>query len=453
MSRRTPVLLLAGAALISVVAEMIGTRHLQLGPGQVILFPIVWAIVIGGLVSFQRFRPLSSETQQSALGLVSVGIMVFLVLVGITVGASLDSLKDVTWVLALQEIFHLFGTVIVALPVAVAIRMGRSSIGATYSIDREANLAYTAERYGPSSPEYRGTIGVYVFGSVFGALYLAVLAGYFSSAGWLDPLALAMGSGVGSGSMMAAAAAAIASAYPELSDQILAHAAASNLMTQTIGTYVTCFVALPLAERLYPLWCRVFRTAERLEGDGPSTAPASRTGDRSRQVSGTTEDAEGPVTAQVVQERESSARNGSDGLRRLPVTLFAFVVLMTLSNTVSTGKLTVQTVGGVLMLAVVTFGAFVVNRYVPKIPVLLVTTLVGIIIAAPFSPISDQVRELTSGISFLSLVTPVLALVGLSLGKERLALKRLSWRVVVVALVSFSASFLAAAFVANPFVQ
>lgn len=452
MSRRAPVFVLGGAALISVIAEIIGTRHLQIGPGQVILFPIIWAIVLGGLVSFQRFRPLSSESQQSALRLVSVGIMVFLVLVGTTVGASLDSLKDVTWVLALQEVFHLFGTVVIALPVAVAIRMGRASIGATYSIDREANLAYTAERYGPSSPEYRGTIGVYVFGSVFGALYLAVLAGYFSSAGWLDPLALAMGSGVGSGSMMAAASAAIASVYPELSDQILAHAAASNLMTQTIGTYVTCFIALPLAERLYPLWCRFFRTAERLEGDAPAATPASHAGGRGRQVSGAEEDVEGTVATGVVQEQDVAVRDDSTGLRRLPAILAAFVVLMILSNTVSTGKFTVQAVGGVLMLAAVTLGAFVVNRYAPKIPVLLVTTLVGIIIAAPFSPISDQVRELTSGISFLSLVTPVLALVGLSLGKERLALKRLSWRVVVVALVSFSASFLAAAFVANPFV-
>src|SRR5690606_6892654 len=190
MSRTLMVPVLAGAAIITAIAQPIGTRHLQLGPGQVILFPIIWAIVIGGLVSFQRVRAIPETAQRTALDLVSVGIMVFLVLVGITVGASLDSLKNVTWVLALQEVVHLFGTVIIALPVAVAIRMGRASIGATYSIDREANLAYTAERYGPASPEYRGTVGVYVFGSVFGALYLALLAGYFSSAGWLDPLAL-----------------------------------------------------------------------------------------------------------------------------------------------------------------------------------------------------------------------------------------------------------------------
>lgn len=449
MSRTLMVPVLAGAAIITVIAELIGTRHLQLGPGQVILFPIIWAIVIGGLVSFQRVRAIPETAQRTALDLVSVGIMVFLVLVGITVGASLDSLKNVTWVLALQEVVHLFGTVIIALPVAVAIRMGRASIGATYSIDREANLAYTAERYGPASPEYRGTVGVYVFGSVFGALYLALLAGYFSSAGWLDPLALAMGSGVGSGSMMAAAAAAIASAHPALEEQILAFAAASNLMTQTIGTYVTCFIALPLAERLYRVWCKVFRTPERLESDGPATIPAgggAPATTRTVTEHSTGNSTENSTVTQVIQ-KEASGR-----LSRLPLVLAIFAGLMILSNTVATGTFTLGTAAGILVLAAVTFAAFLVNHRLPKVPVLVLTTVAGILMAAPFSPVAGYVVELTSGISFLSLVTPVLALVGLSLGKERAALKRLSWRVVVVALVSFSASFLTAAFVANPFV-
>ncbi|MFI7444949.1 DUF3100 domain-containing protein [Nonomuraea indica] len=462
MPRKVLVPILIGAAIISALAELIGTRYLQLGPGRVILFPIIWAILLGGLVSFQRVRPLPLASQRAALHLVSVGIMVFLVLVGITVGAALDSLKNITWVLVLQEAMHLFGTVIIALPVAVAIRMGRASIGATYSIDREANLAYTAERYGASSPEYRGTVGVYVFGSVFGALYLALLAGYFSSAGWLDPLALAMGSGVGSGSMMAAAAAAIASAYPELKSQILAYAAASNLMTQTIGTYVTCFIALPLAERLYRLWCRLFRVPERLPGDAPAERQARLAGQHASAISpqdspaarqdtpregddATVEDVAGPNSA----TEESPA---TTGFGRLAAILAAFTVLMIMSNTVSTGKLTLQTAAGIALLAVVTLGAFLLNRQVRRLPVLVITTATGILLAAPFSPVSDQVLQLTSGISFLSLVTPVLALVGLSLGKERLALRRLSWRVVVVALVSFSASFLTAAFVANPFV-
>lgn len=453
MFTRTTIAVLLGAAAVSVAAELIGTRHLDLGPGQVIFFPIIWAILIAGALSFQRLRPMSTHAQVTALDLVGVGIMMFLVFVGITVGAALETLMDVTWVLALQEFVHLFGTVIVALPLAIALRMGRSSIGATYSIDREANLAYTAERYGARSAEYRGTLGVYVFGSVFGALYLSVLAGYVSSAGWLDPLALAMGSGVGSGSMMAAAAAAIGSDNPGLEDKILAYASASNLMTQTIGTFVTCFVALPLAERMYRVWCRVFRVPERMKSDAVAMeAAVAASGHTPARM------AAGPVVtegeAAIQQGPSADGGPGEDkvtGLARMPIVLAVFVGLMTLSNAVASRELKSSTVLAIAGMAAVTYAAFAVNRALPRIPVLLTTVVVGALAAAPFSPVEEQVLELFDGISFISLVTPVLALVGLSLGKERAALAKLSWRVVLVALVSFGASFLLAAAVAQPF--
>lgn len=437
MTRRHLAWVVVAAAVISVVAEFIGTKFIEMGPGEVILFPIVWAILLGGLISFQRFQPMAIEAQRQALDLVSVGIMIFLVLVGITVGASLDVLKDVSWVLALQEFVQLFGTVIIALPVAIALRMGRASIGATYSIDREANLAYTAERYGASSSEYRGTLGIYVFGSVFGALYLALLAGYVSSAGWLSPQALAMGSGVGSGSMMAAASAAIASAHPALESEILAFAAASNLMTQTIGTFVTCFIALPLAERLYPLWCRIFSVPERLEIDGGRFEGPEATGSGAG-ASATATLAPAETTTQPVVDRQT-------GLRNLAPIMVIFIGLMTLSNAIGTRTFEPKTVLAITGMAAVTYGAFILNRLVPQIPVLVTTVVVGMLVAAPFSPISEDVAELVSGITFLSLVTPVLAFVGLSLGAEKKALATLSWRVVLVALVSFGVAFLLAA--------
>ncbi len=446
MTRRRVAVVLMTTAVISVVAELIGTKFIDLGPGQVILFPMVWAIVLGSIISFQPFRRLERDTQRAALELVSVGIMVFLVLVGITVGTSLTALGEVTWVLALQEFVQLFGTVVIALPVAVALRMGRASIGATYSIDREANLAYTAERYGPSSSEYRGTLGIYVFGSVFGALYLALLAGYVSSAGWLSPQALAMGSGVGSGSMMAAASGAIASAHPALADQILAYAAASNLITQTIGTFVTCFVALPLAERLYPLWCRIFNVSERLPVDAsPSGSVEHQLSAAATSGSSSTDTmtvAPVPTTVEVKPAME---------LSRLATILVAFVMLMTVANAVGTRTFELKTIVAIAGMAAVTFGAFALNRAVPRIPVLVTTVVVGMLAAAPFSPVADEVSELVSGITFLSLVTPVLALVGISLGAELKAIKMLSWRVVIVALVSFGVAFLLAAAAAELF--
>lgn len=247
------------ALIISIIAVLIGTHEITIGPGAATLFPIIWAVILGGLVSIQRWWPVPIDAQYTSSKMLELGIVLFIVRLGTLVGPELHTLSDFGFALTFQEFGHVFGTVILALPVAVALRMGRSSIGATYSIDREPNLGYMAERFGGDSDEYRGALGVYIIGSVVGALYLGILAGFVASTGILDPLALALGAGVGSASMMAASSAAIAAQFPQQADQILAFAGASNLITETVGVYVTIFVSLPLALYLYKVWTRVFR--------------------------------------------------------------------------------------------------------------------------------------------------------------------------------------------------
>lgn len=147
----------------------------------------------------------------------------------------------------------MFGTIALALPLAVLLRMGPATVGATFSIDREGSFAMVSERYGPpDSDQYRGVLSMYVFGTLFGAVLISLIASLATSFNIFDPpLALAMGAGVGSGSMMAAAAASVVSAHPEMADQVLAVAATSNIITGLLGVYVGMYVALPLADRIY----------------------------------------------------------------------------------------------------------------------------------------------------------------------------------------------------------
>lgn len=87
---------------------------------------------------------------------------------------------------------------------------------------------------------------------MFGAVFIAILAGFITSLDFFDPKALAMGAGVGSGSMMAAAAGAIATQCDtEIAKDVMTFAAASNLITTTIGTYFTLFLSLPIAAWAY----------------------------------------------------------------------------------------------------------------------------------------------------------------------------------------------------------
>src|SRR5699024_3045900 len=145
--------------------------------------------------------------------------------------------------LLLQEIGHLLGTIVLALPLAVLLRMGASTIGATFSLDREPSFAIVSEKYGPDSHQYRGVLSMYVFGTLFGAVFITLLASLVAKWRVVDPLALAMGAGVGSGSMMAAGVGSIVTAYPDSEDAILAMASVSNLITTVLGVYVGIYIA------------------------------------------------------------------------------------------------------------------------------------------------------------------------------------------------------------------
>jgi hypothetical protein len=211
------------------------------------LYVLIW----GGIVSWPRLKLMNEAQMKNAAGILGISFMLFVAKLGTMLGPSLPKIFDAGLSLAFQEVGHIIGTIIIGLPIAILLGMKREAIGATFSIDREPNLAVIAEKYGSDSPEGRGALGVYVCGTVFGAIYLALLAGFLGSLGIFHPISLAMGAGVGSGSMMAAASGALAVTFPEAADDIVLFAAAANLITTILGTYICVFFSLPVTARLY----------------------------------------------------------------------------------------------------------------------------------------------------------------------------------------------------------
>lgn len=240
---------------IVVVAEIIGVRRLPIGIGTVIFLPILYAFAMGIAINPHILKRTASLIPPSAVKLsgtmITIAIMPFIAKFGTTVGPQIDAIIEAGPALILQELGNL-GTILVAFPVAVfLLRMGREAIGATYSIDREPNLAIIADRYGLNSPEGAGAMGVYATGTLIGTFIFAVMPPLVQALGWFDFRALAMACGVGSGSMLAACTGGLVSVLPEQKDLILALAAASNILTYATGLYVGLFVALPLTEWLY----------------------------------------------------------------------------------------------------------------------------------------------------------------------------------------------------------
>ena len=143
--------------------------------------------------------------------------------------------------------FALFDTLTVAENVALGLPPGRS----TAEISEEVKTL--GEKYGLDSPEGRGVMGMYICGTVFGALWISILAGVVAGLDIFHPHSLAMGAGIGSASMMAAGTGSIIAAYPEAAETVGAYAAAANLMTSVLGIYFALFISLPVTVKIYEL--------------------------------------------------------------------------------------------------------------------------------------------------------------------------------------------------------
>ena len=235
------------ALIIVIIAESIGIQRFDL----IIFLPLFYALIIGGIISYPSLKLLKIPEMERASRVLSVGMLILVTKISLDIGPNLEQLAHSSLALLVQEFGHFFGTLVFGLPVAFLVGMKREAIGACYSIDREPNIAIIAERYGLDSPEGRGVMGMYLCGTVFGALWVSVLAGLIAQAGWFHPHALAMGAGIGSASMMAASTASIVAVHPEWAETVQAYAAAANLLTTVLGIYFALFISLPVTVKVY----------------------------------------------------------------------------------------------------------------------------------------------------------------------------------------------------------
>ena len=241
---------------VVIVSELIYIREIPLGPGAILLLPLLYAFVFAALLNPNVVRRsigglIRRREIQAASPFIVIAIMPFIAKFGTLVGPSMQTIIEAGPALILQELGNL-GTILIAFPLAVLVlRMGREVIGAAHSIAREPNVAIISDKYGLNTKEGAGVMGVYVTGTLFGTIFFTIMASLLGSLELFHPFALAMACGVGSGSMMAACSGALANIFPEMQEQILAFAGASNILTYASGLYLSLFVAIPACEYLY----------------------------------------------------------------------------------------------------------------------------------------------------------------------------------------------------------
>lgn len=97
------------------------------------------------------------------------------------------------------------------------------------------------------------------------------------------------------------------------------------------------------------------------------------------------------------------------------------------------------------MAVLATIGALLSNLpYANKLPMVFWVSLVGVVASLPGMPGQEWIIAKTSQVTFLATTTPVLAYAGLSLGKDLGAFRRLSWRIIPVALAVTAGTFICA---------
>jgi hypothetical protein len=418
-------------------AILAGTHKIPVGNAAIVLMPVLWAVLIGAIIGVQRVRPMSGSSRAVSSVLLNVSIVLFLAALGTHVGPSLAKFTSIGPAILLQEVGHIFGTVILALPVAVALGMGRSAIGATWAIDRESYLAYALQRFGVRHPIYRGVFSVWLLGSVFGAVFISLLAGLLGAMDIFDPRALALGLGLGSGSMMLGGVAALSIIYPDQAGEIMALAALSNLVTNLVGFYAGVFLSLPLGQRLYKFWARLFRRDDegrRLDRNGKPLATKKRS----------VRERDGLDVTAVVQDPEVRMKPST-----WAIAFIASIAMGVLLNALGTKAFSVNDVVGVAILAGLTGLAFMLAKHFPAIPSSVWVLALATLATAPFVPFSATIIGFTHNLEALYVGLGSIALLGMNLGRDVNALKTLTWRVVIVAMLTFSASFVAAAALAQ----
>ncbi|WP_027624353.1 LysO family transporter [Clostridium lundense] len=109
-----------------------------------------------------------------------------------------------------------------------------------------------------------------------------------------------------------------------------------------------------------------------------------------------------------------------------------------------------EAIPGMLILIGISIGGIFLAKIIPgKIPAVAYIVTLGCIVTYPGIPGAEMISKYISKVDFLALTTPILAYVGISIGKDLEAFKKSGWRIVVVSIFVFTGTYLGSAVIAQ----
>src|SRR5690606_29982744 len=131
--------LLLVVLLVTAATEWIGPKTIPVLSASIVILPMLVALLLTTLLAVWHARMpavlrLGVPLQAYADRLLGIALLLFIVKLGLMAGANMQALREVGWALAFQELGHAFGTMVLALPLALLLGIKREAVGATFSI-------------------------------------------------------------------------------------------------------------------------------------------------------------------------------------------------------------------------------------------------------------------------------------------------------------------------------
>lgn len=105
---------------------------------------------------------------------------------------------------------------------------------------------------------------------------------------------------------------------------------------------------------------------------------------------------------------------------------------------------------GMMMIVLIAITSVKIKEVLPlQIPAFAWASLISLLLTTPWSPVQELVLDMTKQISSGQIGTVILALAGISIGCKLNDIKKLSWKIVLVAIIVFTGTFFGSALVSQ----
>jgi len=141
---------------------------------------------------------------------------------------------------------------------------------------------------------------------------------------------------------------------------------------------------------------------------------------------------------------------GRNIVNELKILLLVGIIIL-IGQRIGYGIPVVPAIPGMLIVIALAQLALIIKALLPqvKLPAFAWASLIAMILAFPFMPTAEVFLKYTNQVNFLGTTTPILAFAGISVGNKVHQLKKLSWKVFIIAIAVFIGTFFGSAIIAH----